>query len=137
MWFIGSTQVTAIAAGNISPTWTIVGTGDFNGDGMGDILWRNANGTVAVWLMTGGNLLSAAGLGNVPADVTVVGTSDFNGDGLADNSHLAHEWDLILRQQPRSATSRQTGLSLVRATSMAMAREISCGVTPAATRLFG
>ena len=26
--------------------WTIVGTGDFNGDGFSDILWRNVNSDI-------------------------------------------------------------------------------------------
>ena len=30
--------------------WHIVGTGDFNGDGTDDILWRNDNGTVTQWI---------------------------------------------------------------------------------------
>jgi hypothetical protein len=35
-------------------TWNIVGTGDFNGDGKVDILWRNtSSGQNAVWYMDG------------------------------------------------------------------------------------
>jgi len=33
--------------------WQIAGTGDFNGDSRSDILWRNQDGTVAIWLMDG------------------------------------------------------------------------------------
>ena len=32
------------------PEWHVVGTGDFNGDGLDDILWQNDNGTVRDWL---------------------------------------------------------------------------------------
>src|SRR6516165_10593472 len=35
------------------PSWSVAGVGDFNGAGTADILWRNTNGQVAVWEMTG------------------------------------------------------------------------------------
>ncbi len=31
----------AVVAGNPGPSWRVVGTGDFNGDGNSDILWQN------------------------------------------------------------------------------------------------
>ena len=31
-------------------SWHIAGTGDFNGDGRDDILWRNDTGAVTNWL---------------------------------------------------------------------------------------
>ena len=52
-------------------SWTIVGTGDFNGDGKSDILWRNTYGDVDIWLMNGFQILSATDLLNVPNDWTV------------------------------------------------------------------
>ena len=66
--------------------WHIAGTGDFNGDGRDDILWRNDNGQVGDWLATsnGGfasNSASVAGVGN---DWHIAGTGDFNGDGRDD-----------------------------------------------------
>lgn len=35
-------------------------SGDYNGDGKSDILWQNDNGTPAVWLMNGFNVVSGA-----------------------------------------------------------------------------
>jgi hypothetical protein len=71
--------------GNIPTTWSVAGTGDFNGDGMGDILWQDASGNLAVWLMNGAMVTASAGIGNVPrATWSVVGTGDFNGDGKTD-----------------------------------------------------
>jgi hypothetical protein len=36
------------------PDWKIIGTGDFNGDGMTDLLWYNSStGQTAAWLMNG------------------------------------------------------------------------------------
>ena len=43
--------------------YALVGTGDFNGDGKPDILWRNHdNGANAVWYMDGVTLTGIAGL---------------------------------------------------------------------------
>jgi hypothetical protein len=61
-----------------------VGTGDFNGDGMADILWRDTSGNVSIWLMSGAAVLSAGGLGNVPTTWSIVQTGDYNGDGMSD-----------------------------------------------------
>ena len=36
------------------------GTGDFNGDGLTDILWRGAGGEVATWDMNNNQLTSAS-----------------------------------------------------------------------------
>ena len=68
--------------------WQIVGTGDFNGDGKTDILWRNTNGTVTDWLGTANGSFtdnsSSASTGAAGANWHIVGTGDFNGDGKAD-----------------------------------------------------
>ena len=44
----------------VSTVWSIVGSGDFNGDGMSDVLWRDTNGYVAVWEMNGTTVLNPA-----------------------------------------------------------------------------
>ena len=68
-----------------APTdWTVVGVGDFNGDGKADILWRHTSGTLYQWQMNGTSVIGAGSPGGAPTDWTVVGVGDFNGDGKAD-----------------------------------------------------
>src|SRR5207344_1168292 len=35
---------------NVPTSWQVVGTGDFNGDGRDDVIWRNDNGSFTEWL---------------------------------------------------------------------------------------
>ena len=90
----------ANASGSPPLSWHAVGTGDFNGDGRDDILWRSDAGTVTNWLSTntGG---FAANWTNASASVgsewQVVGTGDFNGDNRDDvlwrnNNGVVTEW---------------------------------------------
>jgi hypothetical protein len=43
----------AAGRGKPGPSWHIVGSGDYNGDGKSDILWQNDNGQASIWLMNG------------------------------------------------------------------------------------
>jgi hypothetical protein len=87
-------------ASNVATSWHIAGTGDFNGDGRDDILWRHDSGLVTEWLGTanGGyadNYANAAA--NVATSWHIAGTGDFNGDGRDDilwrhDSGLVTDW---------------------------------------------
>ncbi len=71
----------------VSTDWHIVGTGDFNGDGRDDILWRNVDGTLGNWLANpngGHSYNAAAGAVQVSTDWHIAGTGDYNGDGRTD-----------------------------------------------------
>jgi hypothetical protein len=53
--------------------WSIQLTGDFNGDGMSDILWQDTSGNVALWEMNGtivGNA-SRSFVANVPSQWSI------------------------------------------------------------------
>jgi hypothetical protein len=88
IWFLNGATVTLTAnLGAVSiVSWPPAGmqTGDFNGDGRADILWRSDTGVLATWLMNGATLSSSATLGTVPLNWTVTETGDFDGDGTSD-----------------------------------------------------
>ena len=80
----GGVVASAAGLGNVPAAWSVAGLGDFNGDRMSDILWRDTSGDIAIWFMNGAQVASSAGLGNVPSTWAIVGTGDFNGDGNSD-----------------------------------------------------
>lgn len=88
IWFLNGTTVSSSASlGAVSTvTWpaTSMATGDFNGDGRADILWRSNGGALAIWLLNGAAISASGNLGTVPTNWTVAGTGDFNGDGKGD-----------------------------------------------------
>ena len=63
-----------------------MGTGDYNGDGRSDILWRNDNGEIGVWnaTTTGSFAYDPTTASARGTDWKVVGNGDFNGNGIAD-----------------------------------------------------
>jgi len=64
-WFMNGAQASGAGVGSAPTSWSIVETGDFNGDGKSDILWQDTSGNVAIWFMNGAQA-SGAGVGNVP-----------------------------------------------------------------------
>ncbi|MCW2283974.1 V8-like Glu-specific endopeptidase [Rhodoblastus acidophilus] len=60
------------------------GRNDFNGDGVSDVLWRNVEGDVTVWLMQSGQYSASGATSHVANDWSVLGMGDFNGDGTTD-----------------------------------------------------
>jgi hypothetical protein len=62
----------------------VAGTGDFNGDGTSDIVWRDTSGSASIWLMNGAAVTAATGLGSAPTTWSIVETGDYNGDGMSD-----------------------------------------------------
>ena len=67
----GAAVLAAGGLGNVPTTWSIVQTGDYNGDGKSDLLWRDTSGNTAIWFMNGLSVASSAGVGNIPTSWTV------------------------------------------------------------------
>jgi hypothetical protein len=82
-----------------SEGWRVNGTGDFNGDGKPDLVWRRTNDTAEarIWLLDGGRVVQDVGLPANPPGWRINGVGDFNGDGKA---------DLVWRRTDDSAEAR-------------------------------
>jgi hypothetical protein len=79
----GSNYTSAVPDSN----WQVAGTGDFDGDGKSDILWRNkVSGEDYIFLMNGSSVLGTSNyINSVPdLDWKIVGTGDYDGDGRSD-----------------------------------------------------
>ena len=75
------------AYGTVPTSWKMAGTGDFNGDGRSDILWRNSDGSLSDWLANSNGGFAANDANaftKVATSWHVVSTGDFNGDGRED-----------------------------------------------------
>jgi hypothetical protein len=97
-WSMNGSQITAsnwlTSHGQITQpdsTWSMLGTGDFSGNGIDDLLWRQSTtGTLAVWLMDGptilsGNAVTYQGSAIRPdSSWSVAGLGDFSSDGATD-----------------------------------------------------
>jgi hypothetical protein len=68
--------------GNIAAPWSVIGTGDFNGDNQSDIVWSDGSGHFAIWLMSSAQVTAAAGF-SVPG-WSIAQTGDYDGDGNSD-----------------------------------------------------
>ena len=79
--------------GQVPPSWSVVGTADFNGDRNGDILWRESGGDMAIWLMNGLQVEQSVVLGQVAAALSQreISTATARGDVLwrDNNGNLA------------------------------------------------
>jgi hypothetical protein len=71
----GASIKLTVSLGAPSSSWAIAATGDFNGDGMSDILWRDTAGNMVIWfmLMNGDQVYFDLPVGQVPTGWTIQG----------------------------------------------------------------
>ena len=61
---------------NVPLNWSIVQTGDYNGDGFSDILWEDNTGNLKAWFMQGTTVAKTQTLGNIGSKWTVQSLND-------------------------------------------------------------
>lgn len=86
--FLATTTPSQNDSGNDIRTaeWEVAGMGDFDGDGVSDVFWRNmTNGQNYLYLMTNGSTIKLEGLLNTVGLLwQIAGVGDFDGDGKDD-----------------------------------------------------
>ncbi|MBW8745116.1 MAG: VCBS repeat-containing protein [Sphingomonas sp.] len=81
----GDAMRASVINGYADPSWKTIETGDFNGDGISDVLWRNQNGAVAIWHGTdSASFASDYAHGIVGTQWKIAGVGDLNADGKDD-----------------------------------------------------
>jgi hypothetical protein len=87
IWELNGTNVTGggTVGPELGPSWKIIGTGDFFGNGLSDILWQNTDGQAAIWELNGTNIIGGVAVIPNPGSAwKAVGTGDFFDDGNSD-----------------------------------------------------
>lgn len=93
---------------HVATSWTAIDSFDFNGDGLADILWRNRDGTIAVWDGTPSGFTQSSYVdSSIPSTTAIVGAGDFNGDGHDDL--LFRDADGSISAEPSNGSRFQIG----------------------------
>jgi hypothetical protein len=81
----GTSFVSSAVGPTLPAGWTLVSTGDFNGDSHPDFVLHNATSQrTAIWFLDN-NIFTGSALGpTLPAGWSLVGVADFNRDGRTD-----------------------------------------------------
>lgn len=86
-WLMAGDRLGAgISPPSMGTSWTLAGTGDFDGDGKSfDFLWLDpSSGNVVIATNDGGTQRGLASLGAVGGTSQLAGVADFDGDGKSD-----------------------------------------------------
>ncbi len=89
IWMMNGINIGAgsgTASLQINTSFILAGSGDFDGDGKADLVWRNnTTGDTILWVMNGTDVVAGSGVfSNVPSPWQIAGVGDFNGDGKSD-----------------------------------------------------
>lgn len=86
VWLMDGTALKGIKRLPVASGWHVVGVADADGNGTGDLLWRNeASGGMVLWFMANGAIAAVSVLPTVSEPGWVVaGFADINGNNRAD-----------------------------------------------------
>ena len=73
-----------VSSGAIPVEWFVVGLADLDGNGRDGLVWRNGDGSVIYWNVTGWAYTSTFFYSGTIADWSIVGLGDFDADGQDD-----------------------------------------------------
>ena len=93
----GTTRIGGGAVANSpGPAWKAIGTGDFNADGLADILFQNtSSGQVAIWEMDGNTRIGGGAVSNSPGPAWKAIGTDGGSDILFQNANgQTAVWDM-------------------------------------------
>ena len=70
---------------SVDASYKLAGSGDFDGDGIADLLWRNTSGVNALWDMNANGTIKAAfNVQSVGSNYHMAAIADFDADGRSD-----------------------------------------------------
>ena len=125
---IGPTYVSGVWGPVIRAGWTIVGLGDFNGDGYPDLLLTNTARQTAVWYLHDGTYLNAAYGPTFINGFVAKAVDDMDGDGkpdiLAYNPNTRALW-VILMNNNHIRTAGELQVSMPQVTGPQVSGQVS------------
>lgn len=85
VWFLDGAAIKGTRRLPSAAGWSVEGVGDTNDDQTSDLLWRHPDGSLVIWIMSGGTVASGAVLSaTLPSTWDLVAFTDLNGDRKAD-----------------------------------------------------
>lgn len=85
VWVMNGTSTSSTKFFDITPGYRLVAARDFDGDGLVDLMWANADRRLEYWRNIGGSAFSIVQTGlQYPQGWRIVGSGDFNNDNKAD-----------------------------------------------------